>query len=119
MEEEKIDAVKAWPEPKSVRDIHLFIRFANFYRRFIQNFSKIATPLILILKMSAQPASTLPATGINDSKVVGSSGGNDRKSAKSDFTKPVRRAKKPSFLTFNSRRVFIQLRQAFIKTPIL
>ena len=31
MEEERINAVKAWPEPKSIRDIEVFIRFANFY----------------------------------------------------------------------------------------
>ena len=102
MEEEKIDAVKALPEPKSVRNIHLFIRFANFYWYFIQDFSKIATPQILILKMSAQPANALPATGINNSKVVESSGRNDRKSAKSDFTKSVRGVKEPSFLSLNS-----------------
>ena len=35
MEEERIDAVKAWPEPKLIRDIQVFIGFANFYRRFI------------------------------------------------------------------------------------
>ena len=35
MEEERIDAVKNWPEPKSVRDIQGFLGFANFYRHFI------------------------------------------------------------------------------------
>ena len=35
MEDERIEAVKSWPEPKSVQDIQVFIRFANFYRRFI------------------------------------------------------------------------------------
>ena len=35
MEEERIDAVKAWPKLKSVRDIQVFIGFANFYQRFI------------------------------------------------------------------------------------
>ena len=81
----------------------MFIGFANFYLRFIQSFSKIAATLTLILKTSPQPASALPATGINDSKVVGSSGKNNGKSAKSDFIKPVRRAKKPSFLTLDAR----------------
>ena len=31
MKDEKIDAVKNWPEPKSVQDIQVFIGFANFY----------------------------------------------------------------------------------------
>ena len=35
MEEKKIDAVKNWLEPKSVRDIQVFLGFANFYCRFI------------------------------------------------------------------------------------
>ena len=35
MEDKRIEAVKSWPEPKSVRDIQVFIGFAKFYRRFI------------------------------------------------------------------------------------
>ena len=35
MEDERIHAVRNWPEPKSVRDIQVFFGFANFYRRFI------------------------------------------------------------------------------------
>ena len=53
MEEERIEAVKAWPEPKSIRDIQVFLGFANFYRRFIQGFSKIAAPLTSMLKTTA------------------------------------------------------------------
>ena len=107
MEEKRIDTVKAWPELKSVQSIQVFIKFANFYQRFIKSFSKIATPLILILKTSPKLAVTLPATDVNDSEVVGSRGGNDGKLAKSNFTKPVRRAKEPSFLTSNARQAFI------------
>ena len=119
MEEERIDAVKAWPEPKSIRDIQRFIGFANFYRRFIQSFSKIAAPLTSMLKTNLLPAGTLPVTAVDDSEVVGSSGGNEGKSAKSDFTKPVRGAEEPSFLTPDARRAFTQLRQAFTEAPIL
>ena len=50
MEEERIEAVKAWPEPKSIRNIQVFLRFANFYRRFIQRFSRIAVSLTSMLK---------------------------------------------------------------------
>ena len=31
MEDERIEAVKQWPEPQSVRDIQVFLGFANFY----------------------------------------------------------------------------------------
>ena len=63
-----------------------------------------------MLKTSPKPTGAWPATGVEDSKDIGSSGGNKRKLAKSDFTKPVHRAEKPSFLTFNTRRAFTQLR---------
>ena len=72
-----------------------------------------------MLKTSPQPAGTLPATAIDDSEVVRNSGGNEGKSAKSDFTKPVRRVEEPSFLTLDARQAFTQLRQAFTEAPIL
>jgi len=42
MEQEKIKAVKEWKMPMKVKDIESFLGFANFYRRFIQNFSYTA-----------------------------------------------------------------------------
>ena len=45
MEEERIEEIKAWLEPKSIKDIQVFLEFANFYQCFIQDFSKIETPL--------------------------------------------------------------------------
>ena len=35
MAQNKIQAIQDWPEPQKVRDIMSFLRFANFYRRFI------------------------------------------------------------------------------------
>ena len=58
IEDKKIKAVKQWPEPKSVRDIQVFLRFANFYWQFIQSFSCIATPLISMLKTTGSTGST-------------------------------------------------------------
>ena len=79
MKEEKIDAIKAWLEPKSVQDIQVLIGFTNFYRHFIQGFSKIAVPLTSMFKTSPQLANALLVTSIDDKKVVRSSGGNKRK----------------------------------------
>lgn len=45
MDPAKVDAVRNWPTPKSLRDVRGFLGFANFYRRFIKDFSKIARPL--------------------------------------------------------------------------
>ena len=50
IETSRVDAILEWPEPKSFRDIQVFIGFANFYRRFICSFSAIATPLTSMLK---------------------------------------------------------------------
>ena len=44
MEQEKIKAVKEWKTPTKVKDVKSFLGFANFYRRFIQNFSHTAKP---------------------------------------------------------------------------
>ncbi len=67
MEEERIKTVKIWLEPQSVRDIQVFIGFANFYRRFIKNFSRIATPLTSMPKTtpSASPPTSVSKEAVN------------------------------------------------------
>ncbi len=42
---EKIKAVVEWPSPDSRKALQRFLGFANFYRRFIRNFSQLAAPL--------------------------------------------------------------------------
>ena len=39
MEEEKVNRVLSWPEPKNVKDIRKFLGLANYYRRFIKDFA--------------------------------------------------------------------------------
>jgi hypothetical protein len=50
MEPEKVKAIQDWPTPKSVQDIRSFLGLAGYYRKFIQNFSKISSPLTELLK---------------------------------------------------------------------
>ena len=45
MEQEKIKVVKEWKTPIRVKDVESFLRFANFYQRFIHNFSYTVRPL--------------------------------------------------------------------------
>jgi len=52
MDPSKTSTIKAWPTPLSVKDIQSFLGFANFYRRFIPNFSKLALPLTSLTKKS-------------------------------------------------------------------
>ena len=48
MDPTKISAISDWPTPKNKKEVQCFLGFANFYRRFIKNFSKIAKPLTLL-----------------------------------------------------------------------
>src|SRR5881394_4664334 len=50
MEKEKIKAIMEWPVPATVKQIQSFLGFANFYRRFVNNFSTIAKPLTELTK---------------------------------------------------------------------
>ena len=50
MDPKKVSAILDWPEPASVHDVQVFLGFANFYRRFIQGYSKIATPITQLLR---------------------------------------------------------------------
>ncbi|TPX54605.1 hypothetical protein PhCBS80983_g05852 [Powellomyces hirtus] len=45
MDPKKIAAITDWEPPTNVKGIQRFLGFANFYRRFIQGYSKIAAPL--------------------------------------------------------------------------
>jgi len=45
MDMTKVEAIMSWLTPKRVKNIQAFLGLANFYHRFIQDFSKIATPL--------------------------------------------------------------------------
>ena len=45
MADDKIHAILDWPEPRKVKDVQSFLGFANFYWRFIHNYSEITVPL--------------------------------------------------------------------------
>ena len=121
MEDERIEIVKNWLEPKSVQDIQIFIGFVNFYWRFIQGFGRIAAPLTSMLKTTG--SSDLPL-GDDDNEIVG--GGEDRnlskskslKNAKSGIQMRIRATGEPTFLTFGAKEAFNQLRQVFTKALI-
>ena len=49
MDPSKIEAVIEWKRPQNVTDIRSFLGLAGYYRRFIENFSKIAKPMTELL----------------------------------------------------------------------
>jgi len=50
IEEEKIKIVLDWLISKLLKDIQKFLGLANYYRRFIKDFAKIARPLHKLTK---------------------------------------------------------------------
>ncbi|KAK3572485.1 hypothetical protein QTP86_033914 [Hemibagrus guttatus] len=61
MDERKVTAVKDWPISTSVKELQRFLGFANFYRRFIQGFSPITSPLTSLLRNKPKSLSWTPA----------------------------------------------------------
>ncbi|XP_019258040.1 PREDICTED: uncharacterized protein LOC109236325, partial [Nicotiana attenuata] len=49
----KIEAVQNWPRPTSVTEIRSFLGLAGYYRRFVQGFSSIASPLTKLTQKGA------------------------------------------------------------------
>ena len=149
MEAEQIEIIRKWPEPKLVWDIQVFLGFANFYCRFIKSFSKIAAPLMSMLKttMSSQ---VLAANEVLGTRVLavdevdniddGGDGSSDRskrvepKTGGSESQKSAKSKKPskcgnssnfdvkkagPSFLTPKAKSAFNCLWLAFTEAPIL
>ena len=140
MKDKQIEAIKQWPEPQSVWDIQVFLGFTNFYRQFIQGFSRIAVPLTSMLK-TAEPSKGGDGVGghrkagrggskINGSKIddvevdggeveVDKGGKKVRNSSKSKNLSKSKKTVGSDFFTPRAKLAFTQLRQAFLKAPIL
>ena len=48
MDPTKLSAIKEWQPCSSVKGVCSFLGFANFYRKFIPNFSNVITPIVLL-----------------------------------------------------------------------
>lgn len=54
MNPKKVEAVLDWPTPRTVKEIQSFLGFANFYRRFIEGYSRISAPLTELTRKERQ-----------------------------------------------------------------
>jgi len=50
VDETKIQAIKQWVVPASIKQLQAFLRLASYYRKFIKNFAMLAAPLTNLLK---------------------------------------------------------------------
>ena len=46
----KIEAIVNWKPPTNVSEVRSFLGLAGYYRKFVEGFSKIETPLTNLLK---------------------------------------------------------------------
>lgn len=90
---ERAKTAQDWPEPRTVRDIRVFLGFMNYYRRFIANFSRIALPLTELTKKGSNAAK----------------GGRAQRKEESA----------PLILKEKAKNAFQTLKNSFIEIPIL
>jgi hypothetical protein len=47
---DKVEAIRTWPVPQNHEQLQRYLGFCGFYRRFIENYSKLAEPLHRVLR---------------------------------------------------------------------
>ncbi len=60
MDQGKVEAVRNWPQPTTVKELQKFLGFANFYRRFIAQYSQMSAPLTSLLRHKPKSLSWTP-----------------------------------------------------------
>jgi len=70
MDPRRVETIAKWPRPKSFQDVQVFLGFANFYRRFIYQYSRMATPLSALLKGIEKGVKTGPFSWTDDAETA-------------------------------------------------
>jgi len=50
IQKKKIEEVLNWPAPRNVKEVQKFLGLANYYRRFIKNFTRIVALLHMLVR---------------------------------------------------------------------
>ena len=97
----RVKAIKEWPKPKSYRDIQVFLSFANFYRRFIQNYlDTIYSLYVYLIQAYRDPIL-------------------DREKKQKRKLKGPTKWHQPQSQPNNAQQAFCRLYAAFIQAPLL
>ena len=107
----------------------MFLGFTNFYRRFIQGFSRIAIPLTSMLKIAelrkggdevgSDSRARVGGSKMDDVEVDGGEVEVDKVGKKAQKTSKSQKTVGSDFLIPRAKLAFIKLRQAFLIAPIL
>ena len=54
MDSRKIEVVRDWPRPKNLREVRSFLGLCAYYRKFVQGFSALASPLHALTRKYAR-----------------------------------------------------------------
>ena len=101
IKDKRIEVIKNWPKPKSVKNFQVFLSFANFYQQFIQSFSKIAGSLILMFKITKVAKNVLLLSIAEDAEINISGGDCEDETVKRSSFKNLSRA--TGYLTSDAR----------------
>jgi hypothetical protein len=50
MDPKRVESIANWKAPSSVKEVQIFLGFANFYRSFIEGYSRVCLPITNLLK---------------------------------------------------------------------
>ena len=71
MDPAKVKTVQDWPIPTTVKEIQIFLGFANFYRRLIPNFASLSRPITQLLQDPSKfQSSSFPVAAFNAIKAT-------------------------------------------------